>query len=67
MKIESRDDLILVQSLCDAAVRANGLNTNPRVYKLAKETQEAIALMPEVPMPMEPQKETVNEKNGKRL
>ena len=50
MKIETRDDLALVLSLCDACVRANGLMTSPRVYKLASDIKDELdALGPDMP------------------
>ena len=55
MKIESRDDLILIHSLCDMAVKQHGLQTSPRVHKLAADCQAAIAKLPEIPVPLSPE------------
>ena len=52
MKIKTRDDLSLLLSLCDMCVKLNGLNTSPRVYKMADECKQEIQKLPDVPVPM---------------
>ena len=70
MEIKTRDDLLLVVSLCDMAVKEHGLQTNPRVYKLAENCRESMEKLPEIPTPMvekKLKKKTINELNNDRL
>lgn len=52
MKIDNRDDLNMLLSLCDLGVKYHGLNVNPRVYKLAEDFRAALAKLPDVPTPL---------------